>query len=79
MFKENENMLFDINKLKCEIIIVNEMNDLSFNEVIKRILLRECSSIFSPNNCINFNILYLFNLLNENDYFSNGILFNLHF
>ena len=74
MFKENENMLFDINKLKCEIIIVNEMNDLSFNEVIKRILLRECSSIFSPNNCMNFNILYLFDLLNENDYFSNDIV-----
>ena len=56
MLNDNGNMLFDLNKIKCEIIIINEMI-LNYNifDKIKKIIINEYSTIIDTNNNLKYN------------------------
>ncbi len=67
-------MLFDLNKIKCEIIIINEMIlNYDIFEKIKRIIINEYSTITDTNNNLKYNFFYIIQSQDEDKYFTDKI------
>jgi len=74
MLNENGNMLFDLNKIKCEILIINEMIlDYDIFDKIKRIIINEYSTIIDSNNNLKYNFFYIIQSQDETQYFTNKL------
>ena len=74
MLNDNGNMLFDLNKIKCEIIIINEMI-LNYNifDKIKKIIINEYSTIIDTNNNLKYNFFYIIQSQDEFKYFTDKL------